>query len=241
MQSIHFYQQRLSELLHNLQTEFNVITEDGIIDYDEALYGKAYITQYQDQLRDIKQQVHGDIKATRAHYKLRLMQSDQASRRALRDDQRHKVGGYNKVIHLIDKMLLDVEGSKRTFMDTIGEFKMVERTTQQFDPVKPKKQVSPSDMDTKEFTHQVPDLEHDEAETQDLEVVKLTITRDELLGVIEKWEQLVKSMEHKHTDSGATVEQQAQFIGAKNALKIAIEDIQHLFSSSEKRVELEWD
>lgn len=242
MQSIQFYQQRLSELLQNLQTEFSTITEDGIIDYDEALYGKAYVTRYQDQLRTLKQQVHADIKAARAHYKLRLMQTDKASRRVMRDNQTHKVNGYQKVVHLIDKMLLDVEGSKRTFMDTIGEFKMVERTTQQFDPVKSEPEsVSASDMDTKEFTHQIPDLEPEEVETQDLEVVKLTVTRDELLAIIEKWQQLAQNMEQKHSDRGATAEQQAQFIGAKNALKIAIEDIQHLFTSSEERIEFEWD
>ena len=233
MQSISFYKQRLSELLNNLQTEFNAITEDGVIDYDEAVHGRAYIQTYQQQLHDLKANVHSDIKETRAEYKLRLMDADKAHRRIMREEQADMLDAYNKVIHLIDRMLLDVEGSKRTFLETLGEFKM-EAQTQQLDTVK-----SESEIETQELVSAV--AVTDETETEEIKVVKLTVTRDELLLIMNKWQQLSMGMEAKLNRSDYTPEQLAQFVGARNAFSIAVEDIKNLLTISETHEEVQTD
>jgi len=234
MQSISFYKQRLSELLSNLQNEFNAITEDGVIDYDEAIHGRAYIQAYQQQLHDLKATVHSDIKETRSAYKLRLMDADKAHRRLIREERADMLDAYNKVIHLIDRMLLDVKGSKRTFLETLGEFKMEEQT-QQLEAVK-----SESEVETQELMSAVTE-EFEESDTEEVKVVKLTVTRDELLLIMNKWQQLSTGMEAKLNQSGYTPEQLAQFVGARNAFSIAVEDIKNLLTIGETHEEVQTD
>mgnify|MGYP001094531039 CR=1 FL=1 len=209
MELVSYYKDRLTALFNALQAEFDDITQNGVIDYDEAQRGKEHVIDFQQNLHLLKKQVNDDLRQTRRHYRYQVEKAeDREARHMLREEEINKLASYNKVVEIIDRMLLDSEGSKQTFSEMIGELRL-ERATLAPDEILPI-----------------------QLETQDTPPLEFMVNSRELLGLISKWRDLIKIMQRKSTDDRYKPRHMAQFKGARKSLEIAIEDIENLIMSS---------
>ena len=215
MQSISYYRDQLTELFNALQAEFDDITQDGVIDYDEAQRGKEHVVDFQQNLHLLKKQVNDDLRETRRHYRYQIEKThEKDERRVLREEELHKIASYEKVVQIIDRMLLDSEGSKQTFSEMIGELRL-ERATQEQDMLV---------LDTL--------ILKEHLDTQDATPIEFKISSRELLSLVSKWRDLIKIMQAKAKDERYKPRHMAQFKGARKSLEIAIEDIENLIMTS---------
>lgn len=206
MQTVDYYVSEVKRLGLEHNEHFREITEDGMIDYGEALDTRQLIRDYYDQLQSLKRQASADIAELHDTYGEKMLVAQQRydgderkqAIQQLQLEEQQARAAYEKIIERIDFLQVGIPQNHRlieSHIDTL-EREMKVLGSQQEPPVPPA------------------------TLADDYNPVKEALQR-----VLKSWQALLADIDSRHDDP-QTPQQNAYDAGVERALQMAIRDVE---------------
>lgn len=207
MQSIEYYVGEVKRLGLEHNEHFREITEDGVIDYGEALDTRQLIRDYYDQLQVLKRQASADIAELHHIYGEKILVAQQsyagdertAAIQQLRQEEQRMREAFEIVIERIDFLQVGIPQNHRLIENHIAT---LERDMQAI---------------TSATTYQ-PHIDNEDEPVSDM-----------LQRVLKNWRALLADIDSRY-DTPQTPQQNAYDAGVERALQMAIRDVEDVLA-----------